>query len=201
VAMLSKWIRASAFVVGIASAAALQACGSGQNQTSVSPREPAEHRAKAPSCVLLSRSEPDDPRYGDCKKHADCTARPNGACVNTGGAGYAASSYYGCVYTCTRDTDCAKDELCECSEGGPGVCLRMGNCRIDADCGGGAASYCSRAYTSDCGGYHALSTYFCHTPRDTCIDDRDCTGDNYCDYDLVNDRWECTAPDMTCAIG
>jgi hypothetical protein len=34
--------------------------------------------------------------------------------------------------------------------------------------------------------------YFCHTPRDTCIDDSDCGGDGTCNYDTVNKVWSCS---------
>lgn len=45
------------------------------------------------------------------------------------------------------------------------------------------------------------SGYYCHTTKDTCLDDGDCTGKEYCDHHVIDGRWECKAPNMTCAIG
>jgi len=34
--------------------------------------------------------------------------------------------------------------------------------------------------------------YFCHTQRDTCIDDADCGNQGTCNYDTVNKMWSCS---------
>jgi hypothetical protein len=72
---------------------------------------------------------------------------------------------------------------------------------VDADCGGGAYSYCSQGYGWDCGSYRPLGDYYCHTPQDTCMDDSDCTGQDFCNYDVVDGRWECKTPNLGCMIG
>jgi hypothetical protein len=176
----------------------------GQSGTIVSPRVPAVHRAQANSCVgVFAPAEPVDPNSGSsCKKHADCTQGKNGRCITDPvGMGRAAKMYY-CAYdSCATDADCDPGKVCYCTAGDAAHCFYAGNCRTDADCGGGATSYCSPAYGNDCGGYHWYSSYYCHTTRDTCIDDSDCTGKNFCDYNVVSGRWECTAPNMSCAIG
>jgi hypothetical protein len=182
----------------------------GKTATVVPPREPTSHRPKAPSCVFLRRAEPINATDagvvpdGNCKKHADCVTRPNGECVNISdfGLGRRMPPYYSCIYTlCGTDADCTENELCDCRDGQPGTCVGRGNCRVDDDCGGGATSYCSRAYGYDCGGYHALGSYYCHTPKDTCITDADCTGKDYCDYEVITGRWECKSPNLSCVIG
>jgi hypothetical protein len=53
----------------------------------------------------------------------------------------------------------------------------------------------------DCSGYHSIDSYRCHTPDDSCIDDSDCTGGDYCNFNDYAGRWTCTAKNMTCAIG
>jgi hypothetical protein len=66
-----------------------------------------------------------------------------------------------------------------------------GNCRIDADCGAGG--YCSPSAGSDsCGG---LGGYYCHTPKDSCINDTDCSSNNpgqVCTFSTTDAHWECT---------
>jgi hypothetical protein len=172
----------------------------GQTGTSIKPRVPTTHRPQAASCVgVHAPEEPLNPSYGDCKKHADCTNGSNGRCIH--GVGSAGSFYY-CIYDqCATDSDCDAGKVCYCTASDAARCLSVGNCRTDADCGGGSYSYCSPANGRDCGGYHTIDSYYCHTPKDTCIDNSDCTGNNYCNYDAVDGRWECTSPNMTCVIG
>jgi hypothetical protein len=117
------------------------------------------------------------------------------------GISKAMRSHY-CVYdNCATDADCDPGKVCFCSPNDSAQCFSAGNCRTDADCGGGATGFCSPSYGSDCSGYHWYSGYYCHTPKDTCIEDSDCTGKDFCSYDVVDGRWECTPPNMMCAIG
>jgi hypothetical protein len=65
-------------------------------------------------------------------------------------------------------------------------CL-AGNCRVDADCGAGG--YCSPTFGS-CGSFFGVVGYYCHTPKDKCVDDSDCPpGD--CRYDPIGGSWAC----------
>jgi Cys-rich repeat protein len=94
-----------------------------------------------------------------------------------------------------HDTDCAAGQACAChgsaytSTGN--TCL-AGDCRVDSDCGAGG--YCSPAYnTASCGG---LLGYFCHTAKDQCIDDSDCStssGLQVCTYSKTSGTWQCAA--------
>lgn len=172
----------------------------GRTGTVVGPRVPTAHRPEASSCVgVYAPPEPYNPQYGSCKSHADCTQGTNGRCI--GGIGYATNNLY-CVYDqCATDNDCDAGKVCYCSASNAARCLSVGNCQIDSDCGGGSYSYCSPSNGWDCSGYHTIDSYYCHTPRDTCIDNSDCTGMDYCNYDAVDGRWECTSPNMNCAIG
>jgi hypothetical protein len=171
--------------------------------TVVSPRPPSDHRPLATSCVgVHSPPEPTNvppELHSECKKHADCTGGKNGKCVH--GIGMA-SLYYYCVYDqCDTDANCDASRVCYCLSSANARCLLLGNCRTDGDCGGGDYSYCSPSMGFDCGGYHSIDSYYCHTPKDTCMDDSDCTGTDYCNFDPYDGRWKCAVPNMTCIIG
>jgi hypothetical protein len=168
--------------------------------TVVSPRVPTAHRPEVASCVGVNAPpEPSNATYGTCKKHADCTQGKNGRCIHGIGNGY--NNYY-CVYdSCGTDADCDAGKVCFCSPNDAARCLSVGNCRTDADCGGGSYSYCSPSTGMDCAGYHTIDSYHCHTPQDTCLDNSDCTGTDYCNFDPYDGRWKCQIPNMMCAIG
>jgi hypothetical protein len=167
-------------------------------------RIPVRHRAVAGTC---DRTRPaPDPRAPDaggfpvqCRSHAECTAGINGRC---GGNGH--DGWY-CTYDmCFSDTDCApsgsgvkRAGVCECGGGfrsDNNVCLGEGNCRADADCPG---SYCSPTLGS-CGHYTPIVGYYCHTPKDQCLDDSDCAQGGpfgqpgYCAYAPAVGYWKCS---------
>ena len=171
--------------------------------TVVTPRPPATHRPVASSCVgVNSPAEPGAimyPEQSQCTRHADCTEGTNGKCVN--GIGMA-GMIYSCVYDqCATDADCDAGMVCHCNGSTPARCLSFGNCQTDADCGGGGVGYCSPSMGWDCGGYHTIDSYHCHTPADSCMDDTDCTGRDYCNYDEYDGRWKCTPINQSCIIG
>jgi hypothetical protein len=176
--------------------------GSGGTRTTSSttvslPRVPLEHRETASSCAgVYSPAEPTNVTgYSQCAKHADCTAGVNGKCVH--GIGAAGNMHF-CVYDkCATDADCGSGDVCYC-ESDAARCLRVGNCQTDADCGG---NYCSPSMGMDCGGYHNVDSYHCHTPADTCTDNADCTGTDYCNYDEYSGHWKCIPTNKSCMIG
>lgn len=173
--------------------------GTSAPASTIAPREPTTHRAQASSCLGVN-SPPEPVNTGtSCKKHADCTAGVNGKCVN--GIGMAWSITW-CVYDqCATDENCTAGKVCFCTSTSAARCLSVGNCRTDADCGTGPYAYCSASMGMDCGGIHSVDGYHCHTPQDSCIDNSDCTGNQYCDFNDYEGRWKCTAPNMTCVIG
>jgi hypothetical protein len=176
----------------------------GQAGTTVGPRVPTIHRPRADSCVgVFAPAEPVDPYSGSgCKKHADCTQGKNGRCVlDPIGIGRASRMYYCSYDQCATDADCDPGIVCLCSPNDSAHCLYAGTCQTDADCRGGAVGYCSPGYGRDCGGYHSYSGFYCHTPWDACFEDSDCTGSDFCSYNVVNGGWECTPLNMTCVIG
>jgi len=143
---------------------------------------------------------------GGCAIDNDCTGGTNGRCITPGG-GVRLASDPACVCTydaCMRDTDCPSGQTCAC-RGCPyiqyeGNTCVSGNCRVDADCGAGG--YCSPSPVSGgwCGN-DLLAGYYCHTARDLCIDDSDCTtktvpGLPVCAYSTTDTRWECFSVDV-----
>jgi hypothetical protein len=191
---------------GTSATSSTSSAGGGATQvTAIPPRVPTVHRAQALTCVgVFSPPDPsisgaDDPLEPQCRKHADCTDGANGKCVNGIGMGY---RFYSCTYDrCEADADCDAGKICYCSQSTAARCLAIGNCRTDADCGNGPYSYCSPSMSWDCGGYRPVDGFHCHTPSDTCMDDSDCAGTSYCNFDVYQARWKCTETDTTCVIG
>jgi hypothetical protein len=129
-----------------------------------------------------------------CSSDSSCTdGGANGRCVESGGG----VLYCSCTYdTCADDAACPTGSTCACHGspyvGGAGNTCTPGNCRVDADCGGGAG-YCSPSYdVNSCG---SLAGYYCHTPDDQCVDDSDCAsstmGPQICAYSTTTARWQC----------
>ncbi len=79
------------------------------------------------------------------------------------------------------------------------VCMRQGNCRVDADCG--ADGFCSPSM-GECGDYWGVVGWFCRTAEDECVNDSGCNdndiwGPHYCAYNPAVGRWMCS--DAACA--
>jgi len=117
----------------------------------------------------------------------------------------------GCSYDeCFTDSHCPSLSPCLCrtsaADNTANVCLRGGNCAVDADCGPGG--YCSPSPSPPAGhdpgcGY-ANYAYYCHTKTDTCINASDCpaavppdpqdTVEGWfpiCAYDQTLKHWGC----------
>ena len=152
---------------------------------------PQNHRIDAITCDnVRSDTEPviEQPEIADCMVHADCTDGDNGRC-----SGNPHDGYY-CTYDqCFTDDDCGGG-VCACGGGfrsDHNVCLG-GNCQVDADCG--TDGFCSPSYGS-CGEYTGVTTYFCHTEEDTCLNDSDCGdgewGPGYCRFFEDQGSWSC----------
>lgn len=159
-------------------------------------RVPVKHRAAVTSCPT---DRPPGTSMGtggtngcttdnDCK---DASKGTNGRCVfSRVGAT--------CSYdTCVDDSTCG-GKVCECrttatmASTATNHCLQEGNCRTDSDCGTGGA--CSPSFGS-CGNYFGVIAYYCHTAKDSCVDDADCaaTGANaYCAYNTAAGLWQCS---------
>jgi hypothetical protein len=174
--------------------------GTGTGTSTISPRVPFGHRATASSCAnTFSLAEPVLPvsEGSLCTTHADCNDGLNGKCERV--FEDPKPALYICTYAnCTNDVDCGKNAFCFCSSSAQAQCLSVGNCRTDSDCNTGEYSYCSPSSSWDCINYRLIDGLHCHTPSDSCIDDSDCSGSEFCNYDSNNGYWRCFLPDTDC---
>jgi Cys-rich repeat protein len=144
---------------------------------------------------------PDAGFPGQCSRDSDCTQGTNGRCSPPQHNAPA----YSCTYDlCSADADCGDGKLCECgtslgTNGSDGTPMRSGNrclpgnCRTDSDCGAGG--FCSPTYDTTCGQYSGIVGYYCHTAKDECTNDDQCSADGspagYCAWDPASGHWAC----------
>lgn len=128
---------------------------------------------------------------GDCTKDADCKAGTNGRCNYQ----KVAARITHCSYdTCFADSDCGA-KVCSCREAASdtNACVG-GDCQVDADCGAGG--YCSPSVDFDKINF-GVTSYYCHTAKDACIDDADCNkgggAQAKCAYDAKTMHWACSS--------
>jgi hypothetical protein len=155
---------------------------------------PYEHRSAALACPENVKPEsertvrgPDagTPPPADatwCSYDSDCTKGKNGRC------NYHGHRISDCTYSeCSTDADCKEGQLCNCEATG-NQCVSA-NCRTDAECGGRG---CSPSYGHSCNGERSLGGFYCHTAKDSCTDDGDCSGStSHCVYQPEVARWTC----------
>jgi hypothetical protein len=83
--------------------------------------------------------------------------------------------------------------VCTCDqEGERGYYCKAGNCAIDGDCA--ESGYCSPSWSSSCGAFLGVVGWYCHTKKDECVNDSECTKDKqqgYCAFDQVKKYWRC----------
>ncbi|MBL8719770.1 MAG: hypothetical protein JNL79_27520 [Myxococcales bacterium] len=161
----------------------------GTTQSAVPMRVPKRHRPTPERCTDLPLRVATD---ASCSDDKDCAGREpkcvGGRCT---------------VARCREDGDCLKGQMCQCGtayaqsqNARPQHCLPAG-CRTDADCG--PSGYCSPTLDLECGSYRGISGWYCHGPRDACVDDEDCVSaqpgseprQGYCAYSLVAGRFVC----------
>jgi hypothetical protein len=151
---------------------------------------PDDSQCRAPRAAGLCSMGPSS---FSCSSDTQCAdGGVNGRCTNVGPLPGCFCSYD----QCQADSDCGAGMLCVCHEsayvyGGGNVCM-PGNCRIDADCGPGG--FCSPAHGTggNCGG---VNGYFCHTDRDMCRNDSDCSGFlPVCTWLAMYRLWDCRQP-------
>ncbi len=183
------------FVLGLA---AHGSCGGG---TQALARTPANHRAgdtqcaqPAPAGTCSCSGNCSDPIAFSCSTDGDCAAGANGRCLTSS---HVAGCY--CAYDkCAGDGDCPSGQTCACKGssytfGASNTCV-PGNCHVDTDCGAGG--YCSPTPALPCDAAGADFCqgvgYYCHTPKDQCVDDSDCGGGLLgCLFDPTVGYWKC----------
>jgi hypothetical protein len=171
---------------------------------------PLFHRAAPACCPALRGPAPpanvaSGTPYGpDCSSDAVCTEGANGRCFPDEGLVMES----GCSYDkCFTDSQCPSLSACHCRDSAadstPNVCLPVGTCTVDADCGLGG--YCSPSPSPPAGivpgcGYPNFA-YYCHTKKDTCTNASDCPIPEpsqigielfpVCVYDPALQHWGC----------
>ena len=130
--------------------------------------------------------------YDDCTDDADCSEKAPCACRSSTSATAA--------NTCATDSNCRVDA--DCGHGGfcsPSLLDNVCQCFSERFCQADAGSSCSetgsdgvtKSVPCSCGG-NCGHGYFCHTAKDTCLDDSDCARGT-CNFDLTSRAWMCTA--------
>lgn len=157
-------------------------------------RLPKQHRASAEACPRLDVAAATAP-FGKMA--------PGPACATAKDCPTWSRCVRGRCHTddCYEDTDCGPSAVCACEPAKPvGANFGRGHrcvksaCRLDADCGPGGA--CSPTFDFDCGSYHGVVGYQCHTAKDACTDDVECQEDGgtpyaYCGFEPKSGRWTC----------
>jgi hypothetical protein len=167
----------------------------------LSGRTAKQHRPVATACSMTRAPGPSGITAGPCKMDSDCTDTTkgsNGRCVT--GRGGSQCSYDECF-----DDSTCMGKVCLCRPAGETTaslqahhCLTQGGCRTDNDCGTGGT--CSPSF-STCGSYTGVVAYYCHTPKDDCLDDADCNSGgfdgglvpiDYCMFSPEGGKWVCS---------
>jgi hypothetical protein len=155
---------------------------------------PARHRPTAVACPMdrpAGICTSPGSATAECIADSECAAGQNGRCRQQVRFPTCICSYDSCF----ADTDCGAGGVCSCrGSSGPtdnsaNVCLKS-NCRVDADCGG---RYCSPTVDFGCGAFFGVVGYYCHTAKDSCLDDTDCAsqGGGDCRYNPTTAAWTC----------
>lgn len=116
----------------------------------------------------------------DCCADQDCTAKPNGACVDTPifyCGGVAPLEGAECMYdACASDADCASNEVCLArgAFGEPVSRCAATFCRTDSECSNGTDGQCT-AFVDPCSGRFRGSV--CTYNESECRTAADCTAE------------------------
>ena len=188
-ALLVVAIAASGVVVASASCGGTLSPTSGGDAAPPPIVFPTQHRPDAVACPSVRPPSIEDAGVpmdagfsGSCNVDSDCTQGKNGRCMRLRGP--AVCTYDGCV----QDSDCPNGGVCQCESTG-NRCVDA-NCGTDGQCAGRG---CSPTFDTSCGAYDGIRGYYCHTAKDTCVNDTDCKegGPGYCAFDTTVGHWAC----------
>lgn len=134
-----------------------------------------------------------------CKSDAECTDYPNGKCAHFEGSDFGGeTSYCGCAYPCTSDSDCQPGTACVCAgvvpSNQPWPTCSTAACRTGADCASGECGISS--YEDGCGYDVEMA---CRAPDDACRVDGDCGEGYQCVTPYGSGEWTCET--YSCAAG
>ncbi len=166
--------------------------GGGGGAAGAVGRVPAVHRVAATACPVFAppamttcpfASAPGlDVPAGWCNSVSDCTSGKDGLCQPSINGPWCSCTYDACF----ADADCPGDALCLCSGVYSSNTCVTASCHVDADCGPGG--YCSPVVD---GCSSQVLGYACHTPKDTCSDNKDCPFSSSCAPDPSTKAWRC----------
>ena len=136
------------------------------------------NRPQQASCPLqtprsgVTCQSPED--NNECFRDDECTDHPNGFCALQ-------PSYPGeacaCVYSCTNDSECGPDAICECGSSF-NMCV-WAQCRINDDCQPNMLCAPSEV-PNEC---YTSPQYDCQSPDDRCRTNADCVDFDTCGFD------------------
>ncbi|MDB4933488.1 MAG: hypothetical protein JWP87_460 [Labilithrix sp.] len=161
----------------------------------ITTHAPAVHRPAPVSCTHTRGAGDFDVtlQFAACKSDAECINGDNGRCLSSKGGAQTNTCSYD---TCFDDSACS-GKVCTCRESPASNAANRcsaGNCTIDANCGAGG--YCSPSVDPDKTNY-GITGWWCHTRKDTCADDADCTSSTNtnakCAYDPSSAHWACSS--------
>jgi hypothetical protein len=130
--------------------------------------------------------------YDDCTHDSECTG--NAPCACRSSSSDTASNACATGRNCRLDSDCGSVGFCSPSLVGSACqCFSETFCQADAGsgCSVTGADGVTKTVPCSCGG-DCGHGYFCHTPKDSCVDDNDCPG-GACNFDLTSQAWVCTS--------
>jgi len=130
--------------------------------------------------------------YDECYGDSDCPG--NAPCACRSSATDSAANACATASNCRVDTDCGPDGFCSPSlVGSTCACLSETFCKPgEASCSVTGPNGVTVQVPCMCSG-NCGKGYFCHSAKDSCINDSDCPDGRTCNFDLTSQSWVCTA--------
>lgn len=130
--------------------------------------------------------------YDECSSDSDCTG--NAPCTCRSSTSDSAANTCATASNCRVDTDCGLGGFCS-----PSLVATSCECIGESFCQPGDDAFCAETGPNGvtiqvaclCGG-NCGHGYFCHTRKDSCINDSDCPDGKTCNYDLTGQSWVCS---------
>jgi hypothetical protein len=130
--------------------------------------------------------------YDECSGDSDCPG--NAPCACRSAATDSAANTCATASNCRVDADCGPGGFCS-----PSLVATLCFCIGESFCKPGESAGCAETDSNgvtvqvpcSCSG-NCGHGYFCHTPKDSCVDDSDCPAGKTCNYDQDGKSWVCS---------